>query len=183
MSKFFSYQKIILLLVSATIFLSLFIFVKQLIPQVRAWIMPPSYISNLTVSPSPFDPSGDSDAADDDDIWNPPRMAEMTISYNQEVGGLVVVKAYPYYPDYFDPEYPDDPYTFIDFDHPINIFNSLAEPAGLNKIVTWAGLDQDENIAAEGDYLLEAAICADVNYSVCHPPETKLFNITYHLNQ
>ncbi|MBI4709136.1 MAG: hypothetical protein HY764_02970, partial [Candidatus Portnoybacteria bacterium] len=115
-----------------------FIFPNIFTRQAGAWIMIYSYIHNFTISPT-------------------------DISYEQERDGYVCIKAYPYYPEYIDPEYPEDePYSFIDFDHPINIHSGQFELAG-QKNVSWQGRDQSGDILAPGLYKFGAMIYSGPN--------------------
>lgn len=157
-------------------FLFCLIFSGQVGEKALAWLILPEYIHNLSVSPSPFDPSGDSDASEGADFWNPPEIAKMTISYDQDLNGYVLIKVYPYAVD-------EDGNQYIVFERPITIFASLLEIAG-SKTVSWPGMDEDGNIVEEGRYMLEAQLYSDFNYQDAKGiPSTADLEILYHLNQ
>lgn len=131
------HKKIILVILTVFLVIS-FIFYHDLKRPINAAAMVYSYISNLSVSPT-------------------------EISYYQERDGYVCIKAYLYYPEYIDPEYPQDPpFPYTDYAHPINIYKSSLELAG-PKTVFWQGKDENGNMLGAGLYMLKAMIYSAPN--------------------
>jgi len=127
------YHKKIILVIFIAILVISFIFSQGLKRPINAAVMVYSYISNLSVSPA-------------------------VISYYQERDGYVCIKAYPYFPEYIDPEYPQDPPSpYTDYAHPTNIYKSSMELVG-PKTVFWQGKDENGNMLGAGFYKLEAMI-------------------------
>lgn len=109
------------------------IFPQGFVRPAKALIMLPTYISNFSISAT-------------------------EISYNQDANGYVCIRAYPYIPDYIDPEYPEDPpYNFIDYSQPKNIYSGPLETIG-PKNVSWQGRDQNGNVLGQGLYMFEAMV-------------------------
>lgn len=186
MSRTFCFKTIAIFTVSVIFLFGAIFFGRTIINRALGAFMIYSYISDLSITPDPFDPSGDSDTPIDSSIWNT-APAQMTISYTQERDGYVSINAYPYYPNYVDPEYPDEPpYPYVDHEKPITIYAGPLETIG-SKTLIWYGMDSDKNILAEGKYMLEVMLYSDPFYQTPPPfggaSENKPFSILYHLNQ
>ncbi len=163
----------------------LFFFSLPIAKNVYGLITIYSYINSLTVSPTPFDPSGDSDIGISENIWEPTGLAEMEISFNQEKPGFVVGVAYPLISyTYTDEDGSTYEYEIPDGDRPFRVFGTNFEETG-SKTIRWNGMDYQGNIIEEGRYSLQIMIYEDYQYlrPVSQTYEEVNFEITYHLNQ
>jgi 3',5'-cyclic AMP phosphodiesterase CpdA len=132
------YHKKTILVIFIAILVISFIFSQDLKRPINAAAMVYSYISNLSVSPT-------------------------EISYYQERNGYVCIKAYPYFPEYIDPEYPEEPpFPYTDYAHPINIYKSSIELVG-PKTVFWQGKDENGIMLGAGLYMLKVMIYSAPN--------------------
>jgi len=133
------YQKVLLVIFIIILSVS-FIFPQGFVRQAKAaMVAPSSYINSLSISAS-------------------------TISYNQELGGYVCIKANSYDP----------------IEQSFDIYAGPLEPAG-SKNYDWQGKDKNGNILSIGFYIFEVAIhytpgCTWPAYSWY--PEQKEFEIT-----
>lgn len=80
------------------------------------------------------------------------------MSYYQERDGYVCIRAFPYYPEYIDPEYPGDPpFPYTDYEHPTVIYRSQMELVG-QKNLSWQERDEVGNAIEPGLYMFETMI-------------------------